>query len=241
MKNKILQEFLDSNIKIISKEKLEQCIEYCIYKNQENSITGKTSYHHILPRKLFPEYSNLNENPWNGVHLLHSDHYYVHWLLTEAIDSYSMLNAFCSMHNKDTKNGRIEEKDLIPADEFQKKMEERSRRYTIWYKENIKKMRILNRKHSEFMKKEILIGGKRQSISQYYANIRSIKEQNTFIDGKSLLELRIEKIVKARKMNGWDTSKHQKAMKKVEENGKTKQQNTTDKMVNTRKNKKVFV
>jgi len=110
--------------------KIQQYIDFC-NDNAVSKIKGKTSHHHILPKKLFPEYSNLNENPWNGVHLLYSDHYYAHWLLSEAVDNYTILSAFCSMHNKDLKNGRIEEKDLIRADEFQKKMEERSRKHSI--------------------------------------------------------------------------------------------------------------
>ena len=127
MKNKIFQEFLNSNLKIKSQEKLKQYILFCMENNYRKKIKYKTSYHHILPKSLFEEYSNLKENPWNGSHLLYSDHYYAHWLLTEAIDNYSMLSAFCAMHNTDIKNGRIIEKDLIPADEFQKKMEERNK------------------------------------------------------------------------------------------------------------------
>jgi hypothetical protein len=57
---------------------------------------------------------------------MYADHYYAHWLLTEAIKSSSMIFAFCAMHNKDTKLGRIEESDLIPSDDFQAKMEQRS-------------------------------------------------------------------------------------------------------------------
>ena len=131
MKTKILQEFLNSNIKILSQEKLKQYVEYCIYKNQINKLKNKdgyakTAYHHILPKALFPEYKNLKENTWNGTHLLYSDHYYVHWLLTEAIDDYGQLFAFCKMHNCDIKSGRIEESDIISLEEFQKKMEKRN-------------------------------------------------------------------------------------------------------------------
>ena len=133
MKTKILQEFLNSDIKIKSKEKLEQYIDYCIKNNQKERIKCKTSYHHILPKSLFPLYSKLKENPWNGTHLLYSEHYYVHWLITESIDDYGQLHAFVAMHNKDIKNGRIEEKDLIPKDEFQEKMEERGNKYREWY------------------------------------------------------------------------------------------------------------
>ena len=124
-KNKILQEFLDSNIKIISQEKLIKYIEYCLYKNKNKRIKNKdgynkTSYHHILPKSLFGMYKNLKQNSWNGTYLLYSDHYYAHWLLTEAIEDYGQLEAFCKMHNCDMKLGRISESDLISSDEFQR-------------------------------------------------------------------------------------------------------------------------
>jgi len=151
LKNKILQEFLNSDIKIISQEKLEQYIEYCIYKNQNSRIKDEegyslSSHHHILPEALFDRYKDLRENEWNGTHLLYSDHYYAHWLLTESIDDYGQLNAFCAMHNKDMKLGRINESDLIPPEEFQKKMEEKGRKYSEWCKNNPEKMKELKSK-----------------------------------------------------------------------------------------------
>jgi len=127
MKNKILQKFLASSIKIKSQRKLIQYINYCIEKNQEK-IKGKTSHHHILPKakSCFPEYSNLKEHPWNGTHLKHSDHYHAHWMLTEAIDNYSQLSAFTRMHTQDIAKKKIKKEDLIAPEEFQKKMENRS-------------------------------------------------------------------------------------------------------------------
>lgn len=104
MKNKILQAVKNSDIRIKSLEKLEEYIDYCILNNQEKRIKGKTSHHCILPTSLFSEYSKLKENIWNGSHLLHDEHYYVHWLLTKAIDNHGMLSAFCAMHSKDKKN-----------------------------------------------------------------------------------------------------------------------------------------
>lgn len=127
MKEKILSEFKKSKIK--SLEKLNQYIDYCILNNQNEKVINKngyskTSHHHILPKAIFKDYTNLNRNPWNGVYLLYKDHYYAHWLLTEAIDNYSQMEAFCKMHICDIKLGRIEEIDLISNDEYQKKVEE---------------------------------------------------------------------------------------------------------------------
>jgi len=98
---KILNEFLNSNIKIKSLERLNEYISYCINNNQNKPIKGKTSHHHILPNALFSNYSNLNNNKWNGTHLSYYNHYYAHWLITKSIIDYGQLFAFCSMHNQD--------------------------------------------------------------------------------------------------------------------------------------------
>jgi len=139
--NKILSEFKNSNVKIISIDRLKEYIHFCLDKDQGYRVKNSEgysliSYHHILPRALFEQYKNLKENPWNGTYLLYADHYYVHWLLTEAINDYGQLSAFCAMHNRDLKSGRINESDLIPLDEFQKKMKLRNEKISKWYKEN---------------------------------------------------------------------------------------------------------
>jgi len=164
MKNKILQEFLNSDIKIISQEKLEQYIEYCIYKNQNGTIKDETSHHHILPKALFNEYKDLKENSWNGTHLLYSDHYYAHWLLIEAIDDYGQLIAFCSMHNQDLKVGRINESDLIPAEEFQLKNKEAAT------------------KKSSYMKEMIVVGDEVMSRASFQAKKNAAKRSKYYID-----------------------------------------------------------
>ena len=139
LQEKILNEFLNSDIKIKSLDRLDDYISYCINNNQNEKILNedglsKTSYHHILPKAkdCFPEYKNLGVNKWNGTHLLNYNHYYAHWILTEAIDNYSQLFAFCAMHNQGIKNGRINESNLIPADEFQLKMVERNKKISEW-------------------------------------------------------------------------------------------------------------
>ena len=186
MKNKILQEFLDSNIKIISQEKLIKYIEYCLYKNKNKRIKdkdgyNKTSYHHILPKSLFGMYKNLKQNSWNGTYLLYSDHYYAHWLLTEAIDDYGQLNAFCAMHNKDIKLDRISESDLIHPKEFQTKMEERGRKCTEWAKKEI----ILEDGTVSFNSKEV---GKKMSETKNNSKWKETIGKET---GRKISESRI--------------------------------------------------
>ena len=206
MKTKILQEFLNSDIKIKSKEKLKQYIDYCIDNNQKERLHkedgySKSSYHHILPKSLFPLYSKLKENPWNGTHLLYSDHYYAHWLITESIDDYGQLHAFVAMHNKDIKNGRIEEKDLIPKDEFQEKMEEK------------------NKKHSETMMKEFINeNGELTSIAKEVAKKHSETMMKEFINENgeltSIAKETGKKISKTRQSTEWKESIGKEASKK---------------------------
>jgi len=213
MKNKILQKF-EKNTKIKSQQKLEQYIDYCIKNNQRKRIKGKTSHHHILPQaeSCFPEYSNLKENPWNGTHLLYSDHYYAHWLLTEAIDDYGQLFAFCSMHNKDMKLGRIEEKDLMSPEEFQKKMEERSESHRQWVKDNPLKAIQASTK----MVKTRLENGSYVSMGLYLSKLKKSDKWKEHDEPLRLI-------------------KFKETMSKKDENGLSKQELLTQKMLMTRK------
>jgi len=108
LKNKILQEFLNSYIKITSQEKLEQYIEYCIFKNQNTK--HKSDTHHILPKAddCFPQFKDLKLNIWNKSELLYEDHYTAHELLVQAIDNSSMNYSYQKMSERLTKDGKIE-------------------------------------------------------------------------------------------------------------------------------------
>lgn len=55
-----------STLKVIIEETLIKYVDFCFNKNlgtvyKENNYS-KSSLHHILPKPLFPEYSNLKEN-----------------------------------------------------------------------------------------------------------------------------------------------------------------------------------
>lgn len=52
---------------------IDQCEE------QPKNLYGEK--HHILPRAMFPSYSNPRENPWNIKRLKAEDHYVAHYLL----------------------------------------------------------------------------------------------------------------------------------------------------------------
>lgn len=191
MKNKIIKE-MSASLNVKCEEKLKDYVDFCMNNNQKSIIPSKTSHHHILPNKLFPEYSDLKENPWNGAHLLYSDHYYAHWLLTEAIDNYSVLFSFCAMHSKDLVNKQLPKEDLIAAEEFQKKMEERSNKHKEFLNEIIvingeemKRSKFISRKAAETMKGDIREQAERKRMETINKTIIVDGEETTIAKEKS--------------------------------------------------------
>ena len=55
-----------------------------VFTHSTTKCAGSTDHHHVLPKWAFPEYSNLSLNPWNGAHLLHSDHIKAHIILAKC-------------------------------------------------------------------------------------------------------------------------------------------------------------
>lgn len=120
MRNFLIEQLY--TLKIKNSLKIIEYVDFCLEKSTAEKIKFKTSFHHILPKAKnlpFQEFENLNDFPWNGVHLLHKDHYFAHYLLFEAIDEYSVTKSFYGMHNKDIILGKINQDDLINMDEFQ--------------------------------------------------------------------------------------------------------------------------
>lgn len=215
----IINEFKSHGLKIISEEKLIKYVEFCLENNQQEKIKFKTSHHHILPKaKLlqFTKYSNLSENPWNGVHLLHKDHYFAHWLLSEAIEHISILTSFCAMNNKDVKLGRIKESDLIPPATFQIIMERRNKLNNerlsdpVLVKERIKKrletitdkdLKSIGRKISETHNKEIVLeNGTITTIikEKEKKRLKTISEEVELDDGRVLTKAKIHSLKSAK-------------------------------------------
>jgi hypothetical protein len=146
----MIDHFLNSNYKVHSRKKLEKYIDICLTKNNKTQLRNdsgrsKTAKHHILPKSIFPEFSNLVSNEWNSTYLYFSDHYYVHWLLCGIFgnNNYKMNEAFLKMHNCDVPLGRITEKDLINGDDFQLLVEETLSIRSIRAKEYMNKKIIL--------------------------------------------------------------------------------------------------
>jgi len=114
MKEKILNEFLKSNVKIKCNIKLLEYINFVLDNNTNKHIKYITNYHHILPKAndCFPEYKDLKLNPWNGVHLKINDHKYAHRLLSQAIISQSQNFVNIIMNNSDILSENICKVDM---------------------------------------------------------------------------------------------------------------------------------
>lgn len=61
-------------------------LEYC--KKQNVKLTGNdknTTFHHILPKSIWPEYSSFYKNKWNAILLTHRQHFIVHIILSNCL------------------------------------------------------------------------------------------------------------------------------------------------------------
>ena len=108
MENKILTIIEESSLSIQSITTIKKYIEFCLKNNLNKHTSGITEHHHILPKakSLFPQFSNLKENSWNGVFLTFENHYIAHSMLADAINHSSVIYAW-NMMNKISKINAI--------------------------------------------------------------------------------------------------------------------------------------
>lgn len=133
--SKILDIFITSTVKIKDINKLKEYIEFCVKNDEHKRLRDEedislTSHHHILPKAdslPFEECKDIDKIQWNGSHLTHKNHYDAHHILVYALDEASMLYAFITMNNQGIKNGRLNEEDLIGAEEFERLMIEKNK------------------------------------------------------------------------------------------------------------------
>ena len=197
---------IDSNVNIISEDKLKEYIKFCIVNDLGERIKYKTSYHHILPRAKtlpFKQYSKLKDNPWNGTYLTFYNHYYAHFLLTQAVNEYAVNYAFTMMHKEDVEKGRISEDELISEDEYNKiftqalinRKEKMNKEFinedgelTTKYKENGKKTK--ETKLKEFINED----GEVTTIAKEIGKKQSITKNKEFINEEGKLTTRSKEI-----------------------------------------------
>lgn len=78
-----------------------------IIKARKNRVILKEEIyerHHILPKSIFPQYTNLEDYPWNRIYLTLKEHFIVHCLLVKMVhgdNQRKMLQALNLMGNND--------------------------------------------------------------------------------------------------------------------------------------------
>lgn len=152
-------------------------------------LTEYTENHHILPRSVFPKFSNLRKNQWNCAKLTYREHFLAHWLLTKCmidpLHKMQMLFALSKM------SGGV----------FLEKRTTTSWQYALMRK-SASDAGIILWKDPEFRQKEI----KRRNSLEYrtrmsiitktrYENIRlGIKSPNTIVtDNRTVIISKIKK------------------------------------------------
>jgi hypothetical protein len=100
-----LYEYHMSNSGFFEKNKYFFAYIKIVEKAKREIRDGNLGYyekHHILPKSVFPEFSNLKINYWNGVVVTAREHFVLHKLLTKftkesSSQFYKLLNAYAAM------------------------------------------------------------------------------------------------------------------------------------------------
>lgn len=91
------------NSKLGDWPELELYIKIITENKNSPKMDGLTEAHHILPKSIFPEFSNLRKNPWNKINLSFYKHLEAHYYLC-CSGHYKMVNTFKLMSNIDNLN-----------------------------------------------------------------------------------------------------------------------------------------
>lgn len=213
---RILKEFAVLNEKIVDADKLHEYVDFCIANDVGPKIPGKTSSHHILPNAAtlpFRKFGDLKIHAWNKSELSYADHYRAHFLLMQAVDHYSTIFAFCSMHNKDIKLSRLSSNDLLSEAEFEKIWSKRNKKIKSHLAETViidgvqmtrAKARMMNVRISDERRKASSKRMKENNPSNNevsFAKMRNAKRTKT-IDGKNMDTIGAERAAKTMRNNG---------------------------------------
>jgi hypothetical protein len=69
--------------------------KYLKFIDSRISKEGPLYLHHILPKALFPEFSDLKKSPWNGCSLTFREHKIAHMMLAKALP---LTNMHCALY-----------------------------------------------------------------------------------------------------------------------------------------------
>lgn len=112
MKNLILSKINPDTVK--NSNKLSEYVEFCLNNIEESNIYVEN--HHILPKCIYPEFSNLKENPWNSVSLSYENHYIAHSIIMDAFKSTKLIYGWSLMNGCAGKFLGKKPKELIGPD-----------------------------------------------------------------------------------------------------------------------------
>lgn len=80
-------------------------IEKAVLDNRKKSTQIYYEKHHIIPKSIDPEFSNLKLNSWNGVLLTAKEHFICHLLLTKMVTGiYRTKMVYALWHLQNQKN-----------------------------------------------------------------------------------------------------------------------------------------
>lgn len=90
----------ESGIEFVERE-FKRYIKFLSTHSTKKKIKYETELHHILPKSLFPNISNLTINKWNGIHLKKRAHYVAHAILMRVFpEEKSLQFAYYAMSNR---------------------------------------------------------------------------------------------------------------------------------------------
>ena len=210
---------------------IETYNEYINFIEDKKTVKqkGKTELHHILPSSTYPQFSNLRNNVWNGVHLLYKDHLYAHYILAKDDDEFSVM-FFLGKINRKYNDTYFDNYQNIK----ERAIKVISNKVSIW-RNNLTEdeKKILNDKNSKSVKKFFS-----EQDSSFFE--KKTKAWENTVNQKSLSEIKIwrEKIIETRKKNNSYVSGGIKAVKTMREticeNGYSIKENASIKMKQTR-------
>jgi hypothetical protein len=86
-------------------ERYRAFIDARVGRNFSPGYDGVTHLHHICPKSMWREYSDLGVNTWNGIKLTPREHFIAHWMLWKSYRNVEMAYAFRFMRDH-AKTGR---------------------------------------------------------------------------------------------------------------------------------------
>jgi len=205
----ILKIFKEESLNIIDEVKLIEYIDFCNKHDKKKHTKFETELHHILPKSIFKDYTNLSKNTWNGSYLTYQDHYNAHELLCLAIKDYRIFKSLEATRNKN-RFGEIEDSMLYASLKKQASiMHSKYMNEMIEYEgKKIKRSEYNMRNFSNYITSEVEINGVKTTRAKEIGkkSMNTLKENLTEYNGVIMTRLearQIKRAESARKNGKW--------------------------------------